>query len=144
MARAIPRPTPDVLARPRAATRSRLRLRRRAGQGAILTALLVLLALTMVPIILMIVLSLKDNGQIYGRFWGLPDPVLWENYAEGWRATQRYIVNSLVYSLASVAGVVFLSSLSGYVFARHNFPGKELIYLGVLALLMVPGVLTLI
>jgi ABC-type glycerol-3-phosphate transport system permease component len=92
----------------------------------------------------MIVLSLKDNGQIYGRFWGLPDPVLWENYAEGWRAMQRYIFNSLIYSLASVAGVVFLSSLSGYVFARHHFPGKEVIYLGVLALLMVPGVLTLI
>jgi ABC-type glycerol-3-phosphate transport system permease component len=56
----------------------------------------------------------------------------------------RYVVNSLIYSLASVIGVVFLSSLSGYVFARHQFPGKELIYVAILALLMVPGVLTLI
>lgn len=56
---------------------------------------------------------------------------------------RRYIFNSLLYSLASVAGVVFLSSISGYVFARHRYPGKELIYVVVLALLMVPGVLTL-
>jgi ABC-type glycerol-3-phosphate transport system permease component len=56
----------------------------------------------------------------------------------------RYIANSLIFSLASVIAVVFLSSLSGYVFARHRFPGKETIYLLILALLMVPGVLTLI
>jgi ABC-type glycerol-3-phosphate transport system permease component len=92
----------------------------------------------------MIFLSLKDNGQIFGRFWSLPDPVRWENYATGWRGMRRYIFNSLWYSMASVVLVVFLSSLSGYVFARHRFPGKELIYIVILALLMVPGILTLI
>ena len=35
-------------------------------------------------------------------------------------------------------------SLSGYVFARHRFPAKEIIYTGILALLMIPPILTLI
>jgi ABC-type glycerol-3-phosphate transport system permease component len=60
---------------------------------------------------------------------------------EGMRS---YIFNSLLFGALSVVGVVFLSSLAGSVFARHRFPGKEMIYLAILALLMIPGVLTLI
>jgi ABC-type glycerol-3-phosphate transport system permease component len=114
------------------------------NQTLLIVALAALLALSFITIILMFFLSLKDNGQIYGRFWSPPDPIIWENYRTGWETMRRYVLNSLLYSFASVAGVVFLSSLSGYVFARHKFPGKEAIYLMILALLMVPGILTLI
>ncbi|MDQ3657760.1 MAG: carbohydrate ABC transporter permease [Chloroflexota bacterium] len=133
-------------ARVTADTRARRRSRINAvlGQSVLIGILTVILVLSFVTIALMVFLSLKDNGQIYGRFWSLPDPVLWENYRDGWMQMRRYIFNSLLYSLASVVGVVFLSSISGYVFARHRFPGKELIYVVILALLMVPGVLTLI
>lgn len=124
--------------------RNRSRVRYVAGQSLLIGSLVVILVLSFVTIALMLFLSLKDNGQIYGRFWSLPDPVRWENYRDGWLLMRRYIFNSLIYSLASVVGVVFLSSMSGYVFARHRFPGKEVIYVVILALLMVPGVLTLI
>jgi ABC-type glycerol-3-phosphate transport system permease component len=124
--------------------RRRVRFRNVLAQTILVTTLLGILVLSFVTIALMIFLSLKDNGQIYGRFWSLPDPAKWENYHNGWITMRRYIFNSLAYSLASVVGVVFLSSLSGYVFARHRFPGKEAIYVCILALLMVPGVLTLI
>jgi ABC-type glycerol-3-phosphate transport system permease component len=120
------------------------RRRDRYSQVVILSCLFALLFLTLVPIALMIFFSLKDNGQIYGRFWSLPDPFRWENYASGFSVMSTYIYNTLIYSGISVIGVVFLSSLSGYVFARHRFPLKEPIYLVILALLMIPGVLTLI
>ena len=114
------------------------------NQTGLILVLGVLLVFSFVTIVLMVFLSLKDNGQIYGRFWSPPDPIIWENYRTSWETMRRYVFNSLVYSFASVAGVVFLSSLSGYVFARHKFPGKEGIYLMILALLMVPSILTLI
>lgn len=125
-------------------THQDVRRRESFHQFLILLSLFVLLFLTLVPIILMVFLSLKDNGQIYGRFWGLPNPVRWENYPSGYQAMVGYITNSLTYSTLSVTGVVFLASLSGYVFARHRFPFKDAIYLAILALLMIPGVLTLI
>jgi ABC-type glycerol-3-phosphate transport system permease component len=114
------------------------------SQGTILATLLVILLLTLIPIILMLFLGMKDNGQIYGRFWALPNPVRWQNFPAGYEAMAGYIRNSLFDSLTSVIGVGFLASLSGYVFARHRFPFKEPIYLAVLALLMIPGILTLI
>ena len=122
----------------------RARRNRWIGQSILLVILTVILILSFLTIALMIFLSLKDNGQIYGRFWSLPDPVRWENYRDGWFTMRRYMFNSLWYSVASVIMVVFLSSISGYVFARHKFPGKEIIYVAILALLMVPGILTLI
>jgi multiple sugar transport system permease protein len=113
-------------------------------QSLILLSLIVLLFFTLVPIILMVFLSLKDNGQIFGRFWAAPNPVRWENYPSGFDAMKGYITNSLIYSGISVLGVVFLASLTGYVFARHRFPFKDVLYLLILSLLMIPGVLTLI
>jgi ABC-type glycerol-3-phosphate transport system permease component len=144
MARVVPSPGGELAVRTEVQTRSRQRHKGWIGQGVLIALLTGILILSFATIALMIFLSLKDNGQIYGRFWSLPDPFLWENYRDGWQRMDRYVVNSLLYSLASVAGVVFLSSLSGYVFARHHFPGKEVIYVAILALLMVPGVLTLI
>jgi len=114
------------------------------NQTLILGALLVLLVLTLIPIVLMLVFSFKDNGQIYGRFWALPNPMRWQNYVDGYAVMWRYILNTLIASLTSVVAVTLLSSLSAYVFARHRFPFKETIYLCILALLMIPGVLTLI
>ncbi|MEZ4673183.1 MAG: hypothetical protein R2932_02930 [Caldilineaceae bacterium] len=75
-------------------------------QGVIITILAILLALTLVPIVLMLVFSLKDNGQIYGRFWSLPNPVRWQNYIDGYLVMWRYIVNTLVSSISSVVAVV--------------------------------------
>jgi len=126
------------------AARRRARWKRWTVQSVLILLLSLLLALSFVTIVLMVFLSLKDNGQIYGRFWSWPDPIIWQNYADGWVTMRRYVFNTLLYSLASVAGVVVLSSMSGYVFARHHFPGKEFLYILVLALLMIPGVLTLI
>lgn len=144
MANVLTKSTHPAAAADHTERRSRARLHALAWQTVLIVSLIAILLLSFLTIALMLFLSLKDNGQIYGRFWSLPDPTRWENYRDGWLTMRRYIFNSLAYSLASVVGVVFLSSLSGYVFARHRFPGKEVLYVLILALLMVPGVLTLI
>src|ERR687885_2421484 len=118
--------------------------RKWAVQGVLYLTLAVFLVLTFVPLAIMVTMSFRNNGQIYANFWGLPDPWLFSNYVEGFTSVIRYAVNSIADSLASVALIVVLSSLSGYVFARHRFPGKEVLYVLILGLLMIPGILTLI
>ena len=114
------------------------------SQGVLFIVLVTLLILTFIPIINMLTMSLKDNGQIFARFWAFPNPFRWQNYRAGWEAMIGYISNSLVAAITSVVGVAFLASISGYVFARHDFPGKEPLYLIILSLMMIPGMLTLI
>ena len=134
----------DARVAPAARARRRLRIGE-AGRRALVWCLLgAILGLTLVPIVLMLILSLKDNGQIYARFWSPPSPYRWENYVVGFLGIWRFAINSLIATGASTALTVVLSALAGFVFARHRFLGKEPIYTAIIALLMIPPILTLI
>ena len=134
----------DARAALAARTRRRLRLGAAARRALAWGLLGTILGLTLVPIGLMLILSLKDNGQIYARFWSLPSPYRWENYVIGFLGIWRFAVNSLIATGASTAITVLLSALAGFVFARHRFPGKEALYTAIISLLMIPPILTLI
>jgi ABC-type glycerol-3-phosphate transport system permease component len=127
-----------------ATARQRIKVGQLGREIVVWGILALILALTLIPIALMLLLSLKDNGQIYARFWSLPQPYRWENYTIGFLGIWHYIVNSVLTSGVSTVMTVILSAISGYVFARHRFPGKELLYTVMLSLLMIPGLLTLI
>jgi len=53
-------------------------------------------------------------------------------------------VTELTWLLGTVTISIFCSTLTAYALARYPFPGREFFYFAVLALLMIPGVLTLI
>ena len=95
------------------------------GQFLLYAVLLLLIFITFIPILYLIVLALKDNGQIYGRFWSLPNPYRWINFTLGSLAIWRPILNSILTSGTSTLVTVVLASLSGYVFARHRFPARR-------------------
>jgi len=50
----------------------------------------------------------------------------------------RFMWNSLIVSVLTVGGTVFFCTLAGYAFAKLNFPGRELIFMGMLMTMMVP------
>lgn len=49
-----------------------------------------------------------------------------------------YTLNSLTVSLVTVVGTVILTLLGGYAFARFSFPGKNVLFVLCLAILMIP------
>ncbi|TKK86257.1 carbohydrate ABC transporter permease [Herbidospora galbida] len=49
-----------------------------------------------------------------------------------------YVGNSLALSGMTVVGTLVVATLGGYAFARFHFPGKNLLFLAALAILMVP------
>lgn len=53
-----------------------------------------ILVFAFVPIFLMIVLSLKDQVQIYGNFWSWPNPVDWDNYSIAFNTLLPNMINS--------------------------------------------------
>ena len=57
------------------------------------------------------------------------------NFQEG---LPRYFMNSVVIATLTVLFTVTVSTLGGYAFARFSFPGKNILFLIVLAILMVP------
>jgi ABC-type glycerol-3-phosphate transport system permease component len=56
----------------------------------------------------------------------------------------RLILNSLIFSVAVVAGQVFTSTTAAYAFARLRFAGRDRLFLGYLSVLMLPAGLLLV
>lgn len=74
-------------------------------------------------------------GTSQSQGWGFGNYVTLANFQAGiW----VYLGNSLFVSLMTVAMTLLVSFLGGYAFARFSFPGKNLLFLLVLAILMVP------
>ncbi|WP_408646596.1 carbohydrate ABC transporter permease [Vallitalea okinawensis] len=75
-----------------------------------------------------------------------PDTLRWENYQivlEKFPFGRLYI-NTFTVVIAVIVGQLFISSMAAFAFARLDFPGKNVIFVGILALLMIPGQIFLI
>ncbi len=106
--------------------------------------LVMILGLTFLPFIFMVLTSLKDTNQFFHSFWFPALPLHTENYAFAFQDMKAYLFNSILITGLSVAGIVLCASLAGFIFARCEFPGREFLYYGMIAMMMIPGVLMLI
>lgn len=65
-----------------------------------------------------------------------------ENYARLFTSDNgiafQHVVNSVVVSALTVGGTLLVSTLGGYAFGRFRFPGRDVLFLLTLAILMVP------
>lgn len=70
-----------------------------------------------------------------------PQPWSMDNYAQlvaHGEGLGRYVGNSLVVATVSVVLTIVIATLGGYGFARFQFRGKNIVFLAVIAVLMVP------
>ena len=52
--------------------------------------------------------------------------------------------NSLFIALASTVGSMILCPLAGFAFAKHKFPGRDFIFVSLLATMMIPGTVLMV
>lgn len=78
----------------------------------------------------------------------IPEPFTTAGWEYALRVLEPSVVvlftNSLLLALAVMASNLLLGSFAGYAFARLRFPGRELLFLVVLATLMIPDQLRLV
>ncbi|MDR7810445.1 carbohydrate ABC transporter permease [Lacrimispora sp.] len=93
--------------------------------------LILVAALTLYPLIYIMFGSFKENAELLrGGTKLLPEKFVLENYKQAWHKANfaRYTLNSVVISVGVMLVTLLSSSMAGYVFARKNFKGKELLY----------------
>jgi len=111
--------------------------------SALLYAGLAVVALfCLAPFYFMLSGSLMDRGEMFKippRFW--PAEPIFENYLELFRRFPflTYLRNSAFVSVAQTLGVLFFASLAGFVFAKRRFPGRNWLFLIVLATSVMPS-----
>lgn len=122
------------------------------GQGAVrarrrfsfsLALIYLLLALgsvvMIVPFLWMILTSLKPAEELVS-FGFLPKNPTLDNYVSVLTASSfgRWYLNSLIVATVSTTSVAIFDSLVGYTLDKYEFPGKNIIFIGILATLMIP------
>jgi ABC-type glycerol-3-phosphate transport system permease component len=98
-------------------------------------------ALFLLPLFWMVSSSLKPNYQVleFPPRW-LPSPIRWQNYPEAltYLPFGRYALNTLFVTLVTIVGHVVSCTVVAYGFARLRAPGKEALFLLLLATMMLP------
>ncbi|HEY2070138.1 MAG TPA: carbohydrate ABC transporter permease [Rhizomicrobium sp.] len=93
------------------------------------------------PLAWTLLLSFKPNAELMrGTETAFAPPYTLANYADtlGHPAVFGWLLNSTIVSLGVTAGVLVLSSLAGYGFARLRFPGRDIVFILVLFGLAIP------
>lgn len=98
--------------------------------------------ITVFPFIWMILTSFKTQSEAIA----VPPVILpsewhFENYSEIFKAVPfaKMYRNTIISAVVTVIGQLLFCSMAAYAFARIKFPGRDAIFMLLLAVLMVPG-----
>lgn len=115
--------------------------RRSAGYWIILAVMTVGAVIMLFPTVWMLLCSFKTQNEMYQMPPSfLPKQFNFDNFRSVFKQMPfgRYYLNSLGTSLLNMGVGVLTSALIGYVFAKYQFPGRDGIFLLVLACMMIP------
>jgi raffinose/stachyose/melibiose transport system permease protein len=107
-----------------------LRARRRAGLSLTYATAAVIVAITVVPLLFVVLGGFRTSAQINESATGLPHPWVWGNYrailASGmfW----RFLANSALIAGVATALAVGLGAMAAFALSRYTFRGREAIY----------------
>jgi len=114
----------------------------------LLHAGMILLGITfLVPLAWVVSTSLKTSGEVFITpvEW-IPQSPNWSNYTEVFVRLPfaQFILNSLYVSLMGTLGSVISAILVAFGLSRIRWPGRDALFVVLLATLMLPGIVTLI
>ncbi len=103
-------------------------------------------AISVYPFLWMVSSALKPNREVYSNKSLIPNEIQFDVLINTWNELNffKYSVNSAVISIATVLGIIMVYSMAGYGFAKTQFWGRDVFFLGFLGVLLVPGVSVLI
>lgn len=109
--------------------------------------LIAAVCLTIFPLAWMVMASVMPAGEAsaYPMSW-VPSTLSLEHYRALFSRLEivRYIMNSALIAGAVTLISLVVNSMAGYAFAKLSFPGRERVFRGLVATLVVPGQVTML
>ncbi len=109
--------------------------------------LIIFVFFMLAPLFWAVLTALKPVGAVFDDPFGLSvDTWSLKSFADVFATTpfHIYMLNTLKITVLSVLGVVITSALAGYAFARLKFPGRDFLFMLLLATMMIPRQVTLV
>lgn len=110
------------------------------GSPTVYFVALVVVALTIAPIVYIVLGGFRTNSQITVDPSGMPNPWVWSNYSDILTSSTFWteFLNSTLVASVTTVGVVVLGLMASYVLARYQFRGRGLMFALFAAGLMFP------
>ncbi len=99
------------------------------------------------PLIWAVIAAFKSYTDLFNNPFSIwPKAWLCQNYIDVFKAVpfHLYFFNTFKIAMATTVGTLVTSSLAAYAFARLKFPGRDFLFMGYLATLMIPRQVTLV
>ena len=103
--------------------------------------LIVITAFMLLPFLWMLSSSLKENKDVFGfPIQWIPENPRWQNYVDIWTEIPllTFIKNTAKITIVVTLLQLFTSSFAAYAFAKMQFKGKNVLFLGYIATIAVP------
>jgi len=102
--------------------------------------LLLVTATCLFPLFWMVRSSLMTQATIFTDQSFFPGQMHIGNYAAAWMDGNfgMYFLNSIIYTVCVVGGIVLIASLAAFAFSRLEFPGKNFFFYMFVAAMMIP------
>ena len=128
----------------------RKKLKKRNSVSWVTYTVVLLIGLAMLyPIIWMFFASFKSNDEIFGSICLLPQNFSFKYFIEGWKGSGKvtyttFFINTFLLVIPTTIFTVMSSALVAYGFARFQFPGKKILFVLLIAMLMLPNSVVII
>lgn len=124
-----------------------IRTRRAIGLGLTYAALVLLSLVYLLPMWWMLITSVKTLKETFSfppTFF--PRTFTFEGYVNAWTYMPwpRHFLNTVTIVVGTLGGIILTSTLCAYGFARLRFPGRDLVFVIMLASMMLPSQVTII
>ena len=132
---------------PAIAARRTIKLSRIVQAVVVYGILTSLSVIVLVPVAWMLSTALKPQSQIFAfPPVYIPHPLLWSNFVDALTAEpfDLYARNTFVLVIVNVIGQLLSCTLIAYGFARLRFPGRNVLFMVMLATLLIPPQVTMI
>ena len=126
----------------------RVMVRKRWGKGITYTLLGIWALIVLFPFYWMILTSVKSYSQYSNEF--IPQFITlsptFENYLTAFTAVPlaKYLLNTLIFTVATTAIMLVVTVLAAFGFSRMNFRGRDIAFTIFLSLMMIPNELVII
>ncbi len=94
-----------------------------------------------IPLYIMLVVSFKTNEQYLNNPWTFDHPSEWQwsNWSTAWDQVGGFIFNSIFISTTGTLITLIIVLMSAYAIARYRFPGRDIVFYGIMATMFLPG-----
>lgn len=96
---------------------------------AVYLVFIILAIMVLVPVLWVLLASVKQNAEFYGNPWTLPEGIYFQNFIDAFQTAQmgEYMLSSAIVTVLALALVLVVALPAAYCLSRFNFWGNNVL-----------------